>query len=364
MLDIQGVQMMFGDTPVLRGIDLRVDDGEIVCLLGPSGCGKTTLLRVIAGLETPQIGDVQIQGQSILKVPIHERGFGLMFQDFALFPHLNVADNVAFGLKMQGLSPSQRRERVVDTLKIVGLAGFEKRDVAQLSGGERQRVALARSLAPNPRLLMLDEPLGSLDAALRERLVVELRTIIKQIGLTAVYVTHDQSEAFAIADRIAVMNAGRIEQIDKPEAIYRRPRTAFVARFLRLDNVFAINKQTGNIVHTDVGEFSIEGQAEAVLLHPDGISLAEPTTPGAISGIVQERVFMGDSYRIQLDVGKDAGLVFKLPSSNGDAPTIGESVRVVVAPELVIPLTTPIPPRLRQPFLRIRLAGGQFSSPK
>src|SRR6266496_4071642 len=151
MLDVQGIKVTFGDTPVLRDIDLRVDEGEIVCLLGPSGCGKTTLLRVIAGLEIPQAGDVQIQSQSILNIPVHERGFGLMFQDFALFPHLNVADNVAFGLKMQGLSPKQRSEQVRDALKIVGLAGFEKRDVAQLSGGERQRVALARSLAPNPR---------------------------------------------------------------------------------------------------------------------------------------------------------------------------------------------------------------------
>jgi ABC-type Fe3+/spermidine/putrescine transport system ATPase subunit len=190
-------------------------------------------------------------------------------------------------------------------------------------------------------LLMLDEPLGSLDAALRERLVVELRSIIRQIGLTAVYVTHDQSEAFAIADRIAVMNAGRIEQIDKPETIYRRPRTAFVARFLRQDNVFPIIQQKGNIAHTDIGDFPIEGQAEAILLHPDGISLAEPATPRAISGIVRERVFMGDSYRIRLDLGKTEGLAFKLPSSNGDVPMIGESVHVVVAPEMVIALSPP-----------------------
>ncbi|MEO8611963.1 MAG: ABC transporter ATP-binding protein [Chloroflexota bacterium] len=354
MLDIRGVQVTFGDTPVLRGIDLRVDDGEIVCLLGPSGCGKTTLLRVIAGLETPQTGDVQIQGQSILKIPVHERGFGLMFQDFALFPHLNAGDNVAFGLKMQGLSSEQRIERVRDTLKIVGLAGFEKRDVAQVSGGERQRVALARSLAPNLRLLMLDEPLGSLDAALRERLVVELRTIIKQIGLTAVYVTHDQSEAFAIADRIAVMNAGRIEQIDTPESIYRRPQTAFVARFLRLDNVFAVTRQIGNIANTEVGCFEIMGTAEAVLLHPDGISIASDTTDYSIEGVIQERVFMGDTYRMRLAVGKDVGLVFKLPSSGNPVPMIGDSVRVTVMPEMVIPLTTPIPPA---PFPRVQRKG-------
>jgi ABC-type Fe3+/spermidine/putrescine transport system ATPase subunit len=338
MLDIQGVQVTFDNTPVLRGVDLNVEQGEIMCLLGPSGCGKTTLLRVIAGLETPRAGEIEIQGESILKVPVHERGFGLMFQDFALFPHLNVADNVAFGLKMRGKPTNQRIGQVRNVLKIVGLEGFEKRDVAQLSGGERQRVALARSLAPNPRLLMLDEPLGSLDAALRERLVVELRAIIKQIGLTAVYVTHDQGEAFAIADRIAVMNAGRIEHIDRPEMIYRRPRTAFVARFLRLDNVFPVIQQAGNIAHTDVGDFPISEPAEAILLHPDGISLAPSMADHAITGIVRERVFMGDSYRIRLETGNHQGLTFKLPHHNGDAPEIGESVQVVATPEMVIPL--------------------------
>jgi ABC-type Fe3+/spermidine/putrescine transport system ATPase subunit len=338
MLDIRGVQVSFGDTTVLRGVDLSVDRGEIVCLLGPSGCGKTTLLRVIAGLEVPQAGDVWIEGQSILSAQVHERGFGLMFQDFALFPHLNVLDNVAFGLKMQGLSNEKRQKRALETLRIVGLEGFEKRDVAQLSGGERQRVALARSLAPNPRLLMLDEPLGSLDAALRERLVVDLRTIIKQVGLTAVYVTHDQSEAFAIADRIAVMNAGQIEQIDRPEAIYRRPRTAFVARFLRLDNVFEVRQQAGNVAHTDVGNFSVGEKAEAILLHPDGISVTPTASDGSITGTVRERVFMGDSYRLRVAVGTGQNLVFKMPSSGNPVPKVGDNIHVRVAPEMVVPL--------------------------
>ncbi len=338
MLDVQGIHLSFGTTPVLRGVDLHVDQGEIVCLLGPSGCGKTTLLRVIAGLEKPHAGDVQIEGQSILDIPVHERGFGLMFQDFALFPHLNVKDNVAFGLKMQGLSPNERLQRVKETLGIVGLAGFEERDVAQLSGGERQRVALARSLAPNPRLLMLDEPLGSLDAALRERLVVELRTIIQDIGLTAVYVTHDQSEAFAIADRIAVMNAGQIEQVDKPEVIYRRPRTAFVAEFLRLENVFAVIEQNGNTAYTAIGRFPVSEHAEAILFHPDGISLDSDSADHSIRGVVQEKVFLGDSYRIRLSLANSQSLVFKTASSEHDVPAIGDAVQVSIRPEMVIPL--------------------------
>jgi ABC-type Fe3+/spermidine/putrescine transport system ATPase subunit len=339
MLNIQGIEVAFGDTPVLKGVDLRVSQGEIVCLLGPSGCGKTTLLRVVAGLETPQAGDVQFEGRSILGVPVHQRGFGLMFQDFALFPHLDVAGNIAFGLKMQGVSPSQRMTRAHEVLELVGLRGFERRDVAALSGGERQRVALARSLAPQPRLLMLDEPLGSLDAALRERLVVELREIIKRVGLTAMYVTHDQSEAFAIADRIALMNAGRIEQVDTPEVVYRQPASVFVAEFLRLENVFPVISQEGQLVHTPVGNFPVDGSVQAILLHPDGIQPVDASTPESISGRVEERVFQGDVYRISLRLASEYTLSFKLPSALKDVPQVGEEMAVQFTSEQVIPLS-------------------------
>ncbi len=218
-------------------MSFQANEGEIVCLLGPSGCGKTTLLRIIAGLETADRGQVTFDGRPLNDVAVHRRGFGLMFQDFALFPHKDVRANVAFGLRMQGLSKSQIERRVAEMLALVGLEGYGQRRVYDLSGGEQQRVALARSLAPGPRLLMLDEPLGSLDRALREELMNELRAILKGVGVTVLYVTHDQQEAFAVADRVLIMHSGRIVQQGSPQAVYHRPNSVWVARFLGLTNL-------------------------------------------------------------------------------------------------------------------------------
>jgi ABC-type Fe3+/spermidine/putrescine transport system ATPase subunit len=314
MLEVRDVSHAYGAKTVLDQVNLQVNTGEIVCLLGPSGCGKTTLLRIIAGLETSDTGKVYLDGKSLQLVPVHQRGFGFMFQDFALFPHMDVADNIAFGLKMQRLSTEEQQARVGEMLAAVNLRGFEQRDVSQLSGGERQRVALARSLAPNPRFLMLDEPLGSLDAALREELIGDLRSLIKQVGLTALYVTHDQREAFAIADRIAVMNAGQIEQIDTPINLYQHPTSAFVARFLGLHNLVPVLNQDGNKALTKLGTFEVDNAAKWVLLHPDQLHVVNRATPTTLTVIVREVVFQGDHYRVQVQHTSGILLTFKHPA--------------------------------------------------
>ncbi len=238
MLDIRNLSFGFDSHVVLDAVSLQVEPDEIVCLLGPSGCGKTTLLRIVAGLLEDFSGTIRFAEENLHQVAVNERGFGLMFQDFALFPHMTVAENIAYGLKRQSIKREIIAERVRLMLKRVGLEGFEDRDVSALSGGEKQRVALARSLAPQPRFLMLDEPLGSLDALLRDQLAQELREIIKDAGLSAIYVTHDHREAYAIADRIAVMAAGTIGQVAEPVELYQRPASENVARFLGLSNIF------------------------------------------------------------------------------------------------------------------------------
>ncbi len=267
----------------VTNLSLTIDEGEIVCLLGPSGCGKTTLLRMIAGLARPDSGSVWFEGLEVTAVPPHEREFGMMFQDFALFPHKNVAANVAFGLEMHGWSLERTKARVAEMLALVELEGFAQRDIAQLSGGEQQRVALARALAPGPRLLMLDEPLGALDRALRERLMLDLRRILQQVGVTAVYVTHDQTEAFAIADRVVVMNAGHIEQIAAPQELFARPATPFVARFLGFHNVLDGEVVEPGIANTAIGRLPFAGDEKpgtpiTLLIRPDAATIQLPAT--------------------------------------------------------------------------------------
>jgi ABC-type Fe3+/spermidine/putrescine transport system ATPase subunit len=244
LLEVLHVSKSYPGLPVLEEASFGVAAGEIICLLGPSGCGKTTLLRIIAGLETPDTGQVIFDGRDLADTPVHQRNFGFMFQDYALFPHKDVFANVAFGPRMQGQSPAAIAAGVGEVLALVGLGGYDRRRVIELSGGEQQRVALARSLAARPRLLLLDEPLGALDRAMREQLMNDLRAILKRLGLTAVYVTHDQEEAFAIADRVLIMRArpesgqgGWIEQDNRPDLVYRYPATTYVARFLGFHNL-------------------------------------------------------------------------------------------------------------------------------
>lgn len=271
MLQVNHVCKAFEGAPVLRDVSFEVARGEIVCLLGPSGCGKTTLLYIIAGLEQADSGQVLIEGQDISGTPVHQRGFGLMFQDYALFPHKNVRDNVAFGLRMAGRPRSEINASVRETLKWVGLAGFEARNVNQLSGGEQQRVALARSLAPRPRLLMLDEPLGSLDRSLRERLMNELRGILKPLGQTALYVTHDQQEAYAVADRVVIMGAGRVMQEGVPFDVYHQPANVDVARFLGMSNLVP-----GRVLSATAQAVRVQTALGNLEVAPGGACLPQP----------------------------------------------------------------------------------------
>jgi thiamine transport system ATP-binding protein len=235
MLEVEDISVSFGASHALAGATFTAGDAQTLALLGPSGCGKTTLLRVVAGLQAPDAGRVLLDGADLAGAPAHRRGVGLMFQDQALFPHRDVAGNVAFGLRMAGLPRQQIAQRVRELLELVGLPGTERRAVQTLSGGEQQRVALARALAPEPSVLLLDEPLGALDAPLRERLLADLRTLFRRLGLTVVYVTHDVGEAFALGDRVGVMRAGRVVQTATPDQLWGRPADPWVARFLGLN---------------------------------------------------------------------------------------------------------------------------------
>jgi ABC-type Fe3+/spermidine/putrescine transport system ATPase subunit len=351
VLDVVSISKAFGGVTVLRHVSFHAGEGEIVCLLGPSGCGKTTMLRIVAGLETADAGTITLDGQRLAEVAVHRRGFGLMFQDFALFPHKDVATNVAFGLQMQGLPSRQVQARVAEMLDLVGLTGYERRRVYDLSGGEQQRVALARSLAPGPRLLMLDEPLGSLDRALREELLNELRAILKRVGVTTLYVTHDQQEAFAIADRVLIMNHGQIVQQGTPQQVYGRPASAWVARFLGLANLLpgrvAADELGQVMVDTALGRLALAaegpmaaGQAVTVLIRPEAARPAGgwPGDDGlAVEGTVSESSFRGGHVRLVVRPGAAAEveLAFELVAGTAELPGQGEAIRLVLRTEAI-----------------------------
>ena len=381
MLAVDRVTKQYGNKVLaLDGVDLTVRQGEIVCLLGPSGCGKTTLLRVIAGLDQQDSGQVRLDDQDLSAVPVHRRRFGYMFQDFALFPHKTVADNVAFGLRMENLPKAQIDERVDEMLSLVSLEGYQGRSVFELSGGERQRIALARSLAPQPRLLMLDEPLGSLDRTLRESLMGELRTILKQVDVTAIYVTHDQEEAFAIGDRIAIMLAGRIAQIGSPETVYKRPGSADIARFLGFTSLLpaSLHPADPRLVRTPIGDIpqylladKVSAAGDMLLIRPDSARIASPAlgkevefpyltvgddgqTPRLrLTGLLTNCSFRGSQYRVTVRVpaeGGDIRLDFDLPAYQSNLksgrleplriPLIGRPIWLTVYPDLTTVLSS------------------------
>ncbi|WP_411143697.1 ABC transporter ATP-binding protein [Streptomyces sp. x-80] len=340
LLRLGGVTVRFGNAegrPALDAVDLTVAAHEIVCVLGPSGSGKSTLLRVVAGLQQTDTGRVLLEGRDQSGVPTHRRGVGLMFQDHQLFPQRDVAGNVAFGLRMRGTSRADQEHMVARLLDLVGLPDAQGRAVASLSGGEQQRVALARALAPRPRLLMLDEPFGQLDRGLRERLVVELRELFGELGTTVLAVTHDQGEAFALADRVVVMQDGRIAQTGTPLEVWQRPATEFVARFLGFDNVVEATVQ-GDAAVTPWGKLPVpDGTPDGpcrLLVRPAGVRLLP--TPEGLPCTVTARTFRGTHVALLLQPagGPQVEAACALP----DAPETGEKVGIAFAAQDVVVL--------------------------
>ncbi|WP_327353129.1 ABC transporter ATP-binding protein [Streptomyces sp. NBC_01304] len=330
LLELDQVSVRFGGAgghAALDAVDLDVAEHEIVCVLGPSGSGKSTLLRVVAGLQSIDGGRVRLDGRDQAGVPAHKRGVGLMFQDHQLFPQRDVGGNVAFGLRMHGASKSEQAVRVKELLELVGLPGAGRRAVGSLSGGEQQRVALARALAPQPRLIMLDEPLGQLDRSLRERLVVELRELFGQLGTTVLAVTHDQGEAFALADRVVVMRDGRIAQSGSPLEVWQRPADEFVARFLGFDNVVGASV-SGEVADTAWGKVPVPAGsrqgAASVLVRPAGVRLV-PAKEG-LECTVAGRTFRGTHVAVHLQPAGAPRL--EAACALRDAPEVGQRVGV------------------------------------
>ncbi|WP_436910687.1 ABC transporter ATP-binding protein [Halosimplex marinum] len=338
MVDLQldGVRKAFDDTVALDGVSLDIAEGEFFTLVGPSGCGKTTTLRTIAGLESPTAGTVRFGGADVAGVPTEERDVGIVFQNYALFPHMSVRENIAYGLKFADPPDGQSvDERVTDLLDLVDLSGMGDREPDQLSGGQQQRVALARALAPAPDVLLLDEPMSALDARLRERLRRQVRRIQKDLGVTTVYVTHDQEEALAISDRLAVMSDGAVEQVGTPREVYERPATEFVASFVGENNLFRgeVVGRDGDetTVAVDGAEFRIDdGLGEGTAATGDNVTFCvrpEDLRVGADANrfdvAVDTAEFLGETTRYYADWG-DRTVVFRTPDPHdGDALTLG-----------------------------------------
>ena len=349
-LQLRGVEKRFGDTVALAGIDLDVAPGEFVTLLGPSGCGKSTTLNLIAGFLPPSAGEIILGGERMNDLPPFRRNLGVVFQDYALFPHMTVTQNVAFGLRMRGASPAHVDQRVEEALGLVKLDGLGGRRPAQLSGGQRQRVALARALVIRPQMLLLDEPLSNLDLKLREEMRLEITRLQRRLGIATLFVTHDQGEALSMSDRIAVMNAGRVEQIGTPSEVYGAPRTRFVAEFIGGINIVSATVAAA-VASTGWAQLSsplgtlqaatqrplAAGTPVHVAIRPERVMLVAEDAPGApghllLRGRVLEVVYLGARSEIRLEAeGGQTLLVDASLRHDGDAPRAGASVTAMIA---------------------------------
>jgi spermidine/putrescine transport system ATP-binding protein len=339
----------FADVTAVDGIDLDMPPGEFFSLLGPSGCGKTTTLRLIAGFERPDEGQILLDGVDMAQTPPHKRNVNTVFQNYALFPHLSVIENVEFGLRYKSVGKQDARRRALEALALVRLEGLEKRRPSQLSGGQQQRVALARALVLNPAVLLLDEPLGALDAKLRKALQIELKALQEEVGITFVYVTHDQEEALTMSDRLAVMSNGRVEQIGTPSEVYEEPQTTYVADFLGVSNLMdarAEGSNGGGMCRVRLGDFELtaaQGEIDArgeakVVIRPERVRLEQAGTTGdnRIPGMVERVVYVGSIMQVIVHLAPGQNVQAWVQNQGGELPySQGSSVTVHLPPDAV-----------------------------
>jgi len=337
----------FADVTAVAGINLDMPPGEFFSLLGPSGCGKTTTLRLIAGFERPDEGSILLDGVDMAQTPPHKRKVNTVFQNYALFPHLSVADNVSFGLRYKGVSKQDSRRKVGEALELVRMGGLERRRPSQLSGGQQQRVALARALVLEPEVLLLDEPLGALDAKLRKQLQIELKALQEEVGITFVYVTHDQEEALTMSDRLAVMSNGRVEQIGTPSEVYEEPRTTYVADFLGVSNLMdaradGADWQGRTTVHlgefelvAEHGDTDVRGDVK-VVIRPERVRLEEAGTTGEnrVPGMVERVVYVGSTMQVIVHLAPGQTIQAWVQNQGEQLPYgQGQSVAVALPPD-------------------------------
>ncbi|MBQ2296098.1 MAG: ABC transporter ATP-binding protein [Clostridia bacterium] len=333
VVELENIGISFDDEVILDDLCLSIKDGEFVTFLGPSGCGKTTTLRIIAGFTQPDTGEVIIDGNRMNGVPPYKRQVNTIFQRYALFPHLNVYENVAFGLRVNKVDKNEIDERVTAMLKSVNLSGFERRQIHSLSGGQQQRVAIARALVNNPKILLLDEPLGALDLKLRKDMQIELKNIQQQLGITFIFVTHDQEEALSMSDTVVVMNEGKIQQIGSPEDIYNEPKNAFVADFIGESNILDGIMREDKLVEMFGHKFECvdtgfdKNEPVDVVVRPEDIDVVSESE-GQLSGVVSSITFKGVHYEIIVDIND-----FKWMIQSTDSPAVGDKIGISIPPQ-------------------------------
>ena len=335
IIELKNITVAFGEEKVLNRLNLNIKNGEFVTILGPSGCGKTTTLRLIAGFANPNEGDILFNGENIIGIPPYKRSVNTIFQRYALFPHLNVYENVAFGLRVKKVPEKEIAERVSDVINMVNLKGFEKRDISKLSGGQQQRVAIARAVINRPDVLLLDEPLAALDAKLRKDMQVELKNIQKNLGITFIFVTHDQEEALTISDTVIVMNEGVVQQIGTPKDIYNEPKNAFVADFIGESNILSGIMKADFLTEFSGKEFTCldrgfkENEEVDIVVRPEDVDIV-PSLAGMLEGVVTSVNFLGVHYEIIVDIGG-----FKWMIQTTDEQKVGDKVGLNIEPDAI-----------------------------